>query len=342
MSSAQRYAWVDFSKGICIFGVVSFYAVYLVHLRFGSEGWMQHWVNFARPFRMPDFFLLSGLFLGRVINRPWREFVDKKVVHFVYFYLLWTLLLYVALQLLIRAEIVSPIIPRSTENLALWLAEPFGMLWFIHILPFMFVVSRLLKAVPWYLVLACATVLQMFPIWDIWGPIGNFCERYIFFYIGYKCAENFFAIANWSQGNKRKATWLVFFWIVFNQLVVMTGRSSSKGIAIFLGVLGAIAIIMLGTLLSEVRWMRWLGELGKHSLVTYLGFYLPAVAVVFLLPSNLLGLDVGTATALITLIGVFLPQLLFRNSKNSWVGYLFSRPNWASIMSGKSSASVGS
>jgi uncharacterized membrane protein YcfT len=47
-------------------------------------------VAFAKPFRMPDFFLISGLFLARVIDRDWRTYLDRKVVHFVYFYLLWT------------------------------------------------------------------------------------------------------------------------------------------------------------------------------------------------------------------------------------------------------------
>ena len=35
----------------------------------GREGWMHAAVAFARPFRMPDFFLISGLFLARVIDR---------------------------------------------------------------------------------------------------------------------------------------------------------------------------------------------------------------------------------------------------------------------------------
>ncbi len=38
----------------------------------GREGWMHCVVAFARPFRMPDFFLISGLFLARVIDRDWR------------------------------------------------------------------------------------------------------------------------------------------------------------------------------------------------------------------------------------------------------------------------------
>ena len=46
-------------------------------------------VAFARPFRMPDFFMISGLFLASVIDRDWRNYLDRKVVHFAYFYLLW-------------------------------------------------------------------------------------------------------------------------------------------------------------------------------------------------------------------------------------------------------------
>ena len=42
-----------------------------------------------RRFRMPDFFLLSGLFLGASIHGPLRDYVDRKIIHFVYFYLLW-------------------------------------------------------------------------------------------------------------------------------------------------------------------------------------------------------------------------------------------------------------
>ena len=33
--------------------------------QYGDAGWLQHVADFARPFRMPDFFLISGLFLAR-------------------------------------------------------------------------------------------------------------------------------------------------------------------------------------------------------------------------------------------------------------------------------------
>ena len=46
------------------------------------QGWMHAAVAFARPFRMPDFFLISGLFLARVIDRARRDYLDRKVLHF--------------------------------------------------------------------------------------------------------------------------------------------------------------------------------------------------------------------------------------------------------------------
>ncbi len=50
---------------------------------------MGYVVEFARPFRMPDFFLIAGLFLARRIDAPWRLYLDRKVLHFFYFYALW-------------------------------------------------------------------------------------------------------------------------------------------------------------------------------------------------------------------------------------------------------------
>ena len=91
MSLAQdeRIDWVDYAKGFCIVMVVMMHSTLGVEAALGQEGWMHHVVAFAKPFRMPDFFLISGLFLARVIERDWRTYLDRKVVHFVYFYVLW-------------------------------------------------------------------------------------------------------------------------------------------------------------------------------------------------------------------------------------------------------------
>ena len=80
---------MDYAKGICIVMVVMMHSVLGVEVAAGQTGFMHAFVAFAKPFRMPDFFLISGLFLAVVIDRDWRTYLDRKVVHFAYFYVLW-------------------------------------------------------------------------------------------------------------------------------------------------------------------------------------------------------------------------------------------------------------
>src|SRR3954466_9403477 len=99
-ADTSRVAWVDYAKGFCIVFVVMMHSTLGVGQATGQEGWLHTVVAFAKPFRMPDFFLISGLFLANVIDRDWRTYLDRKVVHFAYFYLLWT-----AIQFAVKAPV---------------------------------------------------------------------------------------------------------------------------------------------------------------------------------------------------------------------------------------------
>ena len=83
IDSTERVGWVDYDKGFCIVFVVMMHSTLGVGNTLGQEGWLHSVVAFAKPFRMPDFFLISGLFLARVIERDWRTYLDRKVVHFL-------------------------------------------------------------------------------------------------------------------------------------------------------------------------------------------------------------------------------------------------------------------
>src|SRR5216684_2585522 len=131
LSAPVRVDWVDYAKGICIVMVVMMHSVLGVELAAAQTGFMHLVVMFAKPFRMPDFFLISGLFLAQVIDRDWRTYLDRKVVHFAYFYLLWT-----AIQFAIKA----PVFVHEHGVLStIWMYiesfwEPFSTLWFIYLL----------------------------------------------------------------------------------------------------------------------------------------------------------------------------------------------------------------
>ncbi|MGA0841232.1 MAG: acyltransferase family protein, partial [Pseudomonadales bacterium] len=132
-ANTRRLAWVDLAKGICIFAVVVLYAVEMMRRQFGDAGWLNQVSDFAKPFRMPDFFLISGLFLARVINRPWASYLDKKVLHYAYFFVLWTVV-NVGIEWAVQGADGGAVrlIRSLWSNLSSW---PFHMLWFIQMLP---------------------------------------------------------------------------------------------------------------------------------------------------------------------------------------------------------------
>src|SRR3954449_2510396 len=191
-STAGRVVWVDYAKGICIVMVVMMHSVLGVEAAAGQTGFMHLLVAFAKPFRMPDFFLISGLFLAVVIDRDWRTYLDRKVVHFAYFYVLW-----VTIQFGFKAPFFAAEGGWSHAGL-LYLEsfiEPFGTLWFIYLLPIFFVVTKATRNMPPLLIWLVAAALEIAPIDTGWTVIDEFAGRFVYFYTGYLLAPRVFALA---------------------------------------------------------------------------------------------------------------------------------------------------
>ena len=144
MHGEDRVAWVDYAKGFCIVMVVMMQATLGVEAQAGHQGWLHAAVAFAAPFRMPDFFLIAGLFLFRAIDRDWRDYLDRKVVHFAYFYVLWVTIQFAFKWHGMAAEHGWRTVgPAYLETFI----EPFGTLWFIYLLPVFFVVTKLARPI---------------------------------------------------------------------------------------------------------------------------------------------------------------------------------------------------
>src|SRR6266852_7744186 len=169
-SAPVRIDWVDYAKGICIVMVVMMHSVLGVELAAGQTGFMHGLVAFAKPFRMPDFFLISGLFLSVVIDRDWRTYLDRKVVHFAYFYVLW-----VTIQFAVKAPMFAAAHGWDyvAAQYALAFIEPFGTLWFIYLLPIFFVVTKAARRVPPAVIWFAGAALQVSAIHTGWTTIDE-------------------------------------------------------------------------------------------------------------------------------------------------------------------------
>jgi uncharacterized membrane protein YcfT len=327
----HRIDWVDYAKGICIVLVVMMHSTLGVEKALGQAGALNTFIDWARPFRMPDFFLISGLFLARRIAAPWRDYLDKKVLHFLYFYVLW-----MTIQFLFKGYGIY-----AAEGLGglgrQWLfafVEPFGTLWFIYLLPVFFVATKLLQRVPPLLVFALAAALEILPLHTGFIMVDEFAARFVYFYVGFWLAGHVFRFAD-DMANLTTAGLVsaLVIWGIAHSQVWLTGLADSPGVSLVLGLVGTGAVVTAGVLCSRLPLGGVLGYLGAHSIVIYLSFF------VFMATSRLLALklapDLGAdvislVVTAASLIGAALLDLLTRKTV---LKYLFIRPAWAKLES---------
>jgi uncharacterized membrane protein YcfT len=323
-AAPRRIDWVDYAKGICIVLVVMMHSVLGVENAAGQTGYMHYVVDFARPFRMPDFFLISGLFLAVVIDRDWRTYLDRKVMHFAYFYVLWLTIQFGFKASSLAAE--SGWAEVGSMYL-LSLIEPFGTLWFIYLLPIFFVMTKATRRLPPLAIWLVAAALEMTHIATGWTVIDEFAARFVYFYSGYLFASKVFALSNRARARPGWAVAGLGLWAVINAALVHAGVATWPIISLALGYAGAGAIIVTGTLLARMQWLNALRFCGEHSIVIYLAFFLPMAATRTALLNYGGLLDIGTISLLVNIAGVVGALAIWKLASKAGVHFLFERPD---------------
>ena len=337
---SNRLSWVDSAKGISIILVVMMYSVFNVGQDADGVGLFHYVIAFATPFRMPEFFLISGLFLSLVIARPWAAYADRRVVHYFYFYALWAVI-----HLVIKVGLTGHPV-EALLQIALATIEPYGVLWFIYLLAVFSAVTKLCYTlrIPHAAVLVVGAALQ---IANLNGPgylVEQFAHYFVFFYCGYLFAPQIFKLVDWAMAHVGLALLGLAAWAAIEAGLVFSpgyavapdhvelGIAGLPGLRLALAVIGSVALCVSGGLLSKVRAMDWLRWLGEHSLIVYLVFVLPmsftrAALVKFHLTQNV------SLTSLVVMV-VAISFSIGLWALVQWTGrgkFLFQRPAWAHI-----------
>nr|WP_238947285.1 acyltransferase family protein [Saliniramus fredricksonii] len=331
----DRVAWVDTAKGMCIILVVMMHVVLGIGDRMGTEGFLHPVVAFAAPFRMPDFFLISGLFLARVIDRDWRRYADKRVLHFLYFYVLW-----LVIQSIIRfGDVADGSVTGLIEHLAWSMVQPFSTLWFVYMLAIFSVVTKLLRGVPVWALLGGAALLEIAPIHTGAILVDEFAARYVYFLAGYLLAPQIFKLADWALAHKPAALAGLVLWAVVNGFLALTPSGLTETgtlatlpvISLIAGTLGAVAMVLISALLAGTLLGRPLDYAGRHAIAVYLAFFLPmAVTREILLRLGIIE-DVGVISLIVLIVAVVAPLVVERIVRNTPLNFLFVRPHFARI-----------
>jgi uncharacterized membrane protein YcfT len=331
LPGSDRVDWVDYAKGICILLVVMFHTVNHYEAAVGAERWMRWIVDFSKPFRMPDFFLISGLFLSRTISSNLTTYIDKKVVHFAYFYLLW-----LALTLLLTDNDVLRANPVAFAKLYLWnIIQPTGVLWFVHMLAVFYVITRLLARVPKWFVFTAAAALQI-AHHGLWIDTPSYVlnramEYYVYFFLGYAIHGLIFDVAARAKARPWVTLAVIAGWAVCNYWLVEQSFHTIPGYGLMMGLAGALAVVEIAALLSKWKSARFLRYCGQNSIVIYLTFIFPLTVLERLFASGQYIPDVGAACLVILAVSAVAPLLFHLAIKRTPLIALYVRPEWAKL-----------
>jgi uncharacterized membrane protein YcfT len=319
-----RIDWIDYAKGFCIVFVVGWHSTLGVEGVAGRESWLHAAVVYTTPFRMPDFFLISGLFLARAIDKDWRSYLDRRVLHFVYFYVLW---------LTIQLGFKAPMIAQESGWLAvlklyaLSFIDPFGHLWFIYLLPVFFVLTKLLRNVSPLIVWPVAAALEIAHIDSDWTLILEFPRRFIYFYSGYLFASYVFRLTAAARAWPKVALAALAVWAVVNGVFVAKDWSALPFVSLALGYFGIAALVSASALAANSVLFDPLRYIGEKSLYIYLAFIFPMAAARIVLFKSGVITDLGVVALVVTaagLAGALAIYWVLRDTR--YFGFLFERP----------------
>jgi uncharacterized membrane protein YcfT len=330
-----RVAWIDGARGWCIILVVMMHSALGVGVAVGDSGWLHDVVAFAKPFRMPDFFLIAGLFAARAIDGPWRRFFDRKVVHFAYFYALWLLV-----ALIVKAPSLGIEGPEDFAATYLWrLVQPFSTTWFIQLLPILYLATRAVRGVRSPVLFAFALALHYvaaaFPTGGAyamesqatgWTTLDGFLLFWVYFLIGVRYRTIAFRVADWASSRPFAGVAALIVWGCFEAWATSHSWPEVYGLDLPFGLLGAAAVVVAAALAARLRAFSFLSAIGRQSLIIYLAFFLPMAVTRTILLKVFPGIDVGLASLLVTVAAIIAPLVLERISRRTPLAFLFHRP----------------
>ncbi|HEX2256118.1 MAG TPA: acyltransferase family protein, partial [Afifellaceae bacterium] len=313
----ERIAWLDIAKAICIILVILMHSTFGVEKAAGETGWLNWLAEFSMPFRMPDFFLIAGVFLAARIDQPWRSYLDRRVLHYLYLYVLWLTINFAIKAPAFAAEAGWDGVAR---DYLLAFIDPWGALWFIYHLALFFLVTRLLRAVPWPVVWLAAAALEIAHLETGWMLPDQFAARFVYFYTGYVFARHVLRLGEAMDARPLLALAGLLVWAPINGALVASGHAVLPFVSLALGFAGAWAVVAAAVLLHRTPLAAPAGWFGARSLPIYLAFFLPMAATrTVLLKLGIID-DVGTISLLVTIAALVGPVILYELTRLSGWG----------------------
>ncbi|WKD58977.1 acyltransferase family protein [Corynebacterium caspium] len=178
----DRLDWPDVAKGISIVGVV------VLHICLVIPGGMDTlWAGFNHildPFRMPLFFLVSGMFSTKVLQMTGWQLFSRRLWYFIIPYVFWMPIEKFLKYLEWNRNFETPM-PKWSEGYGLSYLNGESMYWFLHALVVFNILLWLSRLVPKYWAIPLSfTPLLLLPWNQEFAFIGKLIMYLPIFFLG--------------------------------------------------------------------------------------------------------------------------------------------------------------
>lgn len=339
-----RVGWVDAAKGLCILLVVAGHANITLNNNGYDTGIWERISLMLGPFRMPLFFLLTGLFAARALSERWRSFADRRVWIMVWLFVLWVPIREIWLSMVPLTSVGnSDGIPAPqgldpenwgpmVERIALSVLGPESYLWFVYALALFAVVSKLTRRIPPVIQLLAAMALSVLsPLAEFGWPWNDILRTYFFYLLGMYGAPWIHRLAQrrslWVIAGSVSVYAVVAIWIDATHDHFNFGLNGP--VRLFLALVGIVAVISVFSYMDSWRITVPFSTVGSRTLPVFLMHIMVLATVAFVL-DLVLPADPGLPLQPLILAGVAAVLCLGLHKVLVACGFswLFQRPQW--------------
>lgn len=329
----SRMPWVDYLRGIAIVLVVYRHVLIGIERSGRSIPVVLEQANMIFfSFRMPLFFILSGLFIsGSIAKRTVKKLVAVKFENLLYPYLIWAFLqttLQIVLSRYTNAE-------RTWEDYTYILYQPRGLDQFWY-LPALFnttviyiLVKTKLRARNWMQLLLGVALYFTGPYLRDVSMMSDWMEFYIFFAIGDSISGMFFKNPAQRFLNSNITILLITPIFALTQYYYVKHFGSiTQAEFLTISLIGCVSMFVFSFRLQKLNILSFLRVLGFHSLYIYV-MHVIVSAFVRLVLTRFMGIT-DTTTLLFSGIaaGVIIPVMLYNLiiKKKLWFLFTYHKP----------------
>jgi fucose 4-O-acetylase-like acetyltransferase len=349
-----RLDWIDYARGIAIILVVYRHmfeglkrtkAIADAGINVDSYTFLEHANIFFFSFRMPLFFIVSGVFVGSSLaKRGLNALAENKARTILYPYFLWGII-QITIQIVFSAFINSK---KSFGDYGYLFYSPreVEQFWYLYALFNVTVIYAFLKAKAKFgpaqqigLGLILFFVSAIFAQYKIeWGFVNDIFHYYVFLALGDALSQSILKGKLRSFFFSWKAVSLLAVPFILSQYYFLTVNIAHKDVSpkylyvefdqpvmyLLIALVGCAFIIAISSILERYNTAKWLRYLGRHSLYIYVMHVIVFAAVRVVLTKFLKIYDVYALMAICITAGLIIPVLFFKLTERIGWQFLFT------------------